>query len=112
MYGDRLSELSIVNVLKNVSTSLLISYGKFFVAVYTSNTLSLIIGSVSIVGTVILFLFYKIRDLRIFIFVTVILFLFQDLSPELEMFNFIVVFLGIILLIVILGYILLTSRQE
>jgi len=46
-------------------------------------------------------------------FVIVILFLFQgDLSPEQEMFNFILVFLGIILLIVILVYVLLTSKQE
>jgi len=45
-------------------------------------------------------------------FVIVILFLFQELSTEQEMFNFILVFLGIILLIVILVYILLTSRQE
>jgi len=45
-------------------------------------------------------------------FVIVILFLFQDLTPEQEMFNFMLVFLGIILIIVILVYILLTSRQE
>ncbi len=46
-------------------------------------------------------------------FVIVILFIFQaELSPEQEMFNFILVFLGIILLIIILVYILLTSRQE
>jgi hypothetical protein len=46
-------------------------------------------------------------------FVIVILFLFQvNLTPEQELFNFMLVFLGIILLIVILLYILLTSRQE
>ena len=45
-------------------------------------------------------------------FVIVILFLFQELTPEQETFNFILVILGIILLIVILAYILLTSRQE
>jgi len=45
-------------------------------------------------------------------FVIVILFLFQDLTPEQVMFNFMLVFLGIILIIVILVYILLTSRQE
>ena len=45
-------------------------------------------------------------------FVIVILFLFQDLTAEQEMFNFTLVFLGIILLIVILAYILSTSRQE
>jgi len=45
-------------------------------------------------------------------FVIVILFLFQELTTEQEIFNFILVLLGIVLLIVILAYILLTSRQE
>ncbi len=46
-------------------------------------------------------------------FVLVILFIFQvDLTPEQEVFNFIIVLLGILLLIIILVYILLTSRQE
>ena len=45
-------------------------------------------------------------------FVWVILFLFQELTPEQETFNFILVLLGIVLLIIILVYILLTSKQE
>ncbi len=40
-----------------------------------------------------------------------VLFLFQT-TDDLEVFNFILVFLGIILLIIILVYILLTSKQE
>ena len=45
--------------------------------------------------------------------VLAILFIFQvDLTPEQELFNFILVMLGILLLIIILVYILLTSRQE
>jgi hypothetical protein len=46
------------------------------------------------------------------ILVGVILFLFQASPEESEMFNFILVFFGIILLIVILVYILITSKQE
>ena len=42
----------------------------------------------------------------------VILFLFQAASEEAETFNFILVFFGVILLIIILAYILLTSKQE
>jgi len=34
------------------------------------------------------------------------------LTPEQETFNFIVVLLGIVLLIIILAYILLTSKQD
>jgi hypothetical protein len=45
-------------------------------------------------------------------FVWVILFLFQELTPGQETFNFILVLLGILLLIIILVYILLTSKQE
>jgi len=46
-------------------------------------------------------------------FVLAILFIFQTpLTPEQEVFNFILVLLGILLLIIILVYILLTSRQE
>jgi len=46
-------------------------------------------------------------------FVLAILFIFQVvLTPEQELFNFILVLLGILLLIIILVYILLTSRQE
>lgn len=45
-------------------------------------------------------------------FVLVILFLFQDLTPEQETFNFVLVLLGILLLIIILVYVLLTSREE
>ena len=46
-------------------------------------------------------------------FVIVILFIFQaELTPEQEIFNFTLVSLGIVLLIVILVYILLTSKQE
>jgi hypothetical protein len=40
-----------------------------------------------------------------------VLFLFQG-ADELEVFNFILVTFGIILLIIILIYILLTSKQE
>jgi cytosine/uracil/thiamine/allantoin permease len=40
-----------------------------------------------------------------------LLFLFQGYD-DIEVFNFILVFLGIILLIIILVYILLTSKQE
>ncbi|MFX0059821.1 MAG: hypothetical protein ACFE85_05680 [Candidatus Hodarchaeota archaeon] len=41
------------------------------------------------------------------------IFLFgTTLTPDQETFNFIVVLLGIILLIIILAYILLTSREE
>ena len=40
-----------------------------------------------------------------------VLFLFQT-TDELEVFNFILVTFGIILLIIILVYILLTSKQE
>ena len=43
----------------------------------------------------------------------VLIFLFQgDFTPEQEFFNFIVVLLGIALIIIILVYILLTSKQE
>ena len=46
-------------------------------------------------------------------FVLFILFLFQvELTPEQEVFNFVIVLLGILLLIIILVYILLTSREE
>ncbi len=45
-------------------------------------------------------------------FMWIILFLFQELTPEQETFNFILVLLGIVLLIIILVYILLTSKQE
>ncbi len=45
-------------------------------------------------------------------FVLVILFLFQGLTPEQESFNFILVLLGILLMIIILAYVLLTSREE
>lgn len=46
-------------------------------------------------------------------FVLFILFLFQTvLTPEQEVFNFVLVLLGILLLVVILVYILLTSREE
>jgi hypothetical protein len=46
-------------------------------------------------------------------FVLAILFIFQiELTDEQEVFNFILVLLGILLLIIILVYILLTSRQE
>lgn len=45
-------------------------------------------------------------------FMLVILFLFQTLTPEQETFNFILVLLGILLLIIILAYVLLTSREE
>ncbi len=42
-----------------------------------------------------------------------ILFLLQlDLSPNEELFNFFIVILGITVLIIILVYILLTSKQE
>ncbi|MFW9938994.1 MAG: hypothetical protein ACFFD5_15210 [Candidatus Thorarchaeota archaeon] len=42
-----------------------------------------------------------------------IMFLFgTTLTPDQETFNFIVVLLGIILLIIILAYILLTSRED
>jgi len=40
-----------------------------------------------------------------------IFFLFQT-AGEVEVFNFILVFLGVILLIIILVYIILTSKQE
>ncbi len=40
-----------------------------------------------------------------------VLFLFQT-RDDMEVFNFIIVFFGIILLIIILAYILLTSKQE
>lgn len=43
----------------------------------------------------------------------VILYLFQiELTPEQEVFNFVLVLLGILLLIIILVYVLLTSREE
>jgi hypothetical protein len=46
-------------------------------------------------------------------FVLVVLFLFQaDLTPEQEVFNFVLVLLGILLLVIILVYVLLTSREE
>lgn len=45
-------------------------------------------------------------------FVWIILSLFQNLTPEQEMFNFILVMLGILLLIIILAYVLLTSKEE
>jgi len=46
-------------------------------------------------------------------FLPILLFIFQtDLNPEQETFNFILVLLGVLLLIIILVYILLTSKQE
>ncbi len=42
----------------------------------------------------------------------VILYLFQTNTDDIEMYNFILIFFGIILLIVILVYILLTSKQD
>ena len=42
-----------------------------------------------------------------------LIFLFQgDFTPEQEVFNFIVVLLGVALVIIILIYILLTSKQD
>ena len=45
------------------------------------------------------------------LFLLMVFFIFQ-IPDELEVFNFILVSLGIILLIIILTYILLTSKQE
>jgi len=46
-------------------------------------------------------------------FLLILLFIFQTvLTDEQEIFNFILVLLGILLLIIILVYILLTSKQE
>ena len=49
-------------------------------------------------------------------FLVILLFVFQDAEPTefdpVETYNFIIVLLGILLLIIILAYILLTSRQE
>ncbi|KKN17776.1 hypothetical protein LCGC14_0962490 [marine sediment metagenome] len=42
----------------------------------------------------------------------IILYLFQSVAEVSEIFNFILVFFGIILLIIILVYILLTAKQE
>lgn len=42
----------------------------------------------------------------------IILFLYQASDDEIELFNFVVVLFGIILLIVILVYILLTSKED
>ncbi|MFW9828250.1 MAG: hypothetical protein ACFFEY_11695 [Candidatus Thorarchaeota archaeon] len=41
-----------------------------------------------------------------------ILLLFQTESPAAEVFNFILIFFGIVLLIIILVYVLLTSKQD
>ena len=45
-------------------------------------------------------------------FLLIILYLFQVDTNDVQMYNFILVFFGIILLIVILVYILLTSKQD
>lgn len=42
----------------------------------------------------------------------ILIFILQTLSPEQETFNFIIVLFGIILMIIILAYILLTSKQD
>lgn len=42
----------------------------------------------------------------------IILFLFQATTAEIDAYNFILIVLGIILLIIILVYVLLTSKQE
>jgi len=50
-------------------------------------------------------------------FLVILLFIFQDPEVDtefdpIETYNFVIVLLGIFLLIIILAYILLTSRQE
>jgi len=42
----------------------------------------------------------------------IILFLFQATTDLIEIYNFILIFFGIILLIIILTYVLLTSKQD
>ena len=44
--------------------------------------------------------------------ILIILYLFQTDTNDVKMYNFILVFFGIILLIIILAYILLTSKQD
>jgi len=46
------------------------------------------------------------------ILVMMILFLFQTTEDFAELYNFILIFFGIILLIIILVYILVTSKQD
>lgn len=46
------------------------------------------------------------------ILIGIVLFLFQVTSGDVEMYNFLLVFFGIILLIIILIYVLLTSKQD
>ena len=45
--------------------------------------------------------------------VLTLLYIFQtNLTPDQELFNFILILLGIVLLIIILVYVLLTSKEE
>lgn len=46
------------------------------------------------------------------IFMLILLSVFQTESEVIEIYNFILIFFGIILLIIILVYILLTSKQD
>ena len=70
-----------------------------------------IIVRLKIRNFLILFLIFNINMKFYFSLLMLVLFLFQT-TDDLEVFNFILVFLGIILLIIILVYILLTSKQE
>lgn len=51
--------------------------------------------------------------MKIYYFLTItLLFLYQASDDEIELFNFVLVLFGLILLIIILVYILLTSKEE
>jgi hypothetical protein len=66
---------------------------------------------VKIRNFLILILIFNINMTFYFSLQLLIMFLFQT-TDEMEVFNFILVFFGIILLIIILAYILITSKQE